>query len=92
MTVLSTKNFFEIGVFRQFLEDLGPDSAFLPPSKSLVNAVPIPELFGQIPPRGTGTSEPQNRLDELPIFRAAPPRVRCLARQQMLDPRPLVFA
>ena len=69
-----------------------PHTGARPARKALVRAVPRAELKRQVTPRTAGAGNPQHRLDELAVVRPAAPRVANLARQQTLDPLPLVIS
>jgi hypothetical protein len=84
------KNFFKICVFGQLGKDPLPDLAAFPPCKPLVDAVPQTELFRQVAPGRSRPCHPQDGVDEQTIVGGGPSAVAWFAREQVLNPIPLI--
>ena len=80
---------FEIWIFYQRIEKTLPNALLGPSSETLEHAIPVAELFRQIPPRCPGASDPENRIDEQTIILAVSSFVSFLTRNKMLDAPPL---
>ena len=69
-----------------------PGAAQGPSAKARMHGRPLPELRRKIAPGRAAPSHPQYRIHEQPVVLAVPPPIRVLARNKVLDPRPLRVA
>src|SRR4029077_5486970 len=83
---------FVVGIARQQSENALKNPAFRPSAETLMHALPRAEARRQIAPRHTGPEAVQNRLNEQPVIRCRAANVPLPARQNVLDPIPLVVA
>ena len=81
-----------IVLFGQELENPLENAALGPSVEALVDALPVAEALGQITPRDTGSKPEKNSFDEQPIVRRRAAHMAFAARQNVLDPIPLVIA
>ena len=83
---------FVVGIGRELLEDALPDAGFGPAGEAPVHVVPVAEPLGQVAPRDAGTVAIQHRFDEQAVVRRGHADMALAARQQLLNPLPLVVA
>jgi hypothetical protein len=83
---------FVVGIARQQSENAIKNPAFRPSAETLMHALPIAETRRQIAPWHTGPEPVQNRFNEQPVIRCRAAIVPLPARQNILDPIPLVVA
>jgi hypothetical protein len=83
---------FVVGVARQPLENAFKNTAPRPSAETLMRALPMTEAFRQISPRNPGSEPIQNSLNEPPVIRRGASDVALPARQNVLDPIPLLIA
>src|ERR1700731_3044913 len=83
---------FVVGVARQQSENAIKNPAFRPSAEALMHALPIAEARRQVAPWHTGPEPIQNRFNEQPVIRRRAANVPLPARQNILDPIPLVVA
>ena len=86
------EDLLEIRILGQRREHPRPHARIGPPRKAPEDRVPETELLGQIPPRTPRPGNPQDGLDEATVIRSAAAPVSYLARQHLLDPRPLIIS
>jgi len=78
-------------IARQQLENALKNPTLRPPVIALVDNFPIAETGRQITPRDASTISEQNRVDEQPIISRRAADMAFTARQQILDPIPLII-
>ena len=80
---------FEVRIFDQRIEKILPNAFLGPSAETLKHAIPVAELFRQIPPRCPGASDPEHRVDEQAIILAVPSFVSFLTWNKLLNAPPL---
>jgi hypothetical protein len=80
---------FEVRIFDQRIEKTLPNAFLGPSAETLKHAIPVAELFRQIPPRCPGASDPEHRVDEQAIILAVPSFVSFLTWNKLLNAPPL---
>jgi hypothetical protein len=69
------------------------ENAALGPSvEALIEDLPVAKSLGQIAPRDAGAKSEENGFDEQPIVRRRAADMALAARQNVLDPIPLIVA
>lgn len=83
---------FQITVTTDGLKQAFPDPALGPSCEARERGMPVPQFVRQITPRRTRASDPQHGFQKQPVVLRGYATIRCLARQQLLDPFPLVIS
>jgi hypothetical protein len=83
---------FVIVIARQLLENALENPALRPPTKALMDDLPIAETLREIAPWNAGSISVQDGLDEQSVIRRRAADMAFAARQKILDPIPLVVA
>ena len=81
-----------VGLARQAPEEPFPHAALGPSAEPGVHLLPGTEPLRQVPPGNAGAVAVEHRLDEQAIVLGRHADVSLAARQQALDPVPLVIA
>jgi hypothetical protein len=81
-----------IVIARQQLENTLENPTLRPTAKALIDDLPIAKTLGEITPGNPGSISIENRFNEQPIIRRRAPDMAFPARQNILDPIPLVIA
>ena len=66
------------------------DAALGPPVEALIDDLPVAKARWQIAPRDAGAKSEENGFDEQPIVRRRAANIALAARQNLLDPIPLI--
>ena len=83
---------FVVSFGREMLEDALPDAGFGPAAETPLGVLPPAQAFRQVAPGNTGAVTIQHRFDEQAVIGGGDPDRTFPARQQVLDPVPLVVA
>jgi hypothetical protein len=83
---------FVVGIGGEMVEDPFPGAGFGPAAEAPVSVLPVAEAFRQIAPGNAGEVAIQHRFDEQAVICCGHPDRTLLARQQVLDPVPLLVA
>src|SRR5215470_3068620 len=83
---------FVVVIAGQQLENPLENAALGPPVEALIDDLPVAKALGQITPRDAGSKPEENGFDEQAIVRRCAAHMALAARQNILDPIPLVVA
>jgi hypothetical protein len=81
-----------VGIGREMLKDALPDARFGPAAEAAMHRHAIAKALWQIPPRHAGPEPVEHRFDEQTVVGCGYADRTFPARQQVLDPLPLVIA
>ena len=81
---------FKVRITSQSLEKPLLNAFLRPAVEALEHAVPVPKLRRQLPPVTARARNPENSVNKLPVVSCRPTSIALLARQQILDPLPLI--
>ena len=82
---------FVVGLLRQVLKHLLPDPARRPAAEPGMDRFPETKALGQVPPRNAGPVAVQHGFDKQSVVFRGHPDLAFAARQQALDPLPLLI-
>jgi len=83
---------FAVVIAGQEFENPLENAALGPSVEALIDDLPVAVALGQIPPRDAGSKPEENGFDEQTIVRRGAADMAFPARQNILDPIPLVVA
>ena len=81
-----------VGIAGQQIENAFENATLGPSIEALMDNVPIAEALRQVTPRNAGSKAVQYRFDEQSIVGCCATHMAFPARQEILDPIPLVVA
>src|SRR6266511_478717 len=83
---------FVVGIACQHLENALDDTALRPSAEAFVHDLPVAETGREITPWYPCSISVKNRLDKQPVVRRSAANMTFTARQEILNPRPLVVS
>ena len=83
---------FKVCVIHQGFQNLFPDSFVTPPAESTVYILPVSKRFRKIPPRCSGTQNPEYTVDKLPGISGIPSACPLFANRVWSDLLPCFVA